>query len=125
MSQLRDEVKKKLTEYFKPELINRFDSTIIFKPLENSDLQQISKIMLIKVSNRMIEKGLALKISDELINYVVTNGSNKAFGARPMNRFIQDSIEGSVANLILKGEAIPGKVINFSIEGNNLSAKVS
>lgn len=110
---------------FKPELINRFDSTIIFRPLENTDLQQIAKIMLTKVSDRMTEKGLKLEISNELIDYVVKNGSNKAFGARPMNRFIQDSIEGAVANLILKGEAVPGKVISFSIDENNLSAKVS
>lgn len=110
---------------FKPELINRFDSTIIFRPLENSDLQQIAKIMLGKVANRMTEKGLAIKISDELIDYVVKNGSNKAFGARPMNRFIQDSIEGTVANMMLKGEAVPGKVVSFSIDGNNLSAKIS
>ena len=110
---------------FKPELINRFDSTIIFRPLENIDLQQIAKIMLTKLSNRMVEKGLAIKTTDPLIDYVVKNGSNKAFGARPMNRFIQDSIEGTIANLILEGKAIPGKVINFSVENNNLSAKVS
>ena len=110
---------------FKPELINRFDSSIIFKPLENTDLQQIAKIMLTKVSNRMVEKGLKLEISNELINYVVENGSNKTFGARPMNRFIQDSIEGNVANLILNGVAVPGKVISFSIDGKNLSAKTS
>jgi ATP-dependent Clp protease ATP-binding subunit ClpC len=109
----------------KPELINRFDSTIIFRPLENTDLQQIAKIMLQKVSGRMVEKGLKLELSDTLVDYVVKNGSNKAFGARPMNRFIQDSIEGTVANLILKGEAIPGKVINFSVVENNLSTKVS
>ncbi len=110
---------------FKPELINRFDSTIIFKPLEKVDLQQIAKIMLMKVSNRMIEKGLKFDISDALIDYVVENGSNKAFGARPMNRFIQDSVEGSVANLILNGQAVPGKVIKFSIDGKDLSEKVS
>jgi ATP-dependent Clp protease ATP-binding subunit ClpA len=110
---------------FKPELINRFDSTIIFKPLEIVDLQQIAKIMLTKVSDRMVEKGLKLEISDALIDYVATNGSNKAFGARPMNRFIQDSVEGAVANLILNGIAVPGKVIKFSIDGNNLAATVS
>ena len=110
---------------FKPELINRFDATIIFKPLEENDLKQIAKIMLTKVANRMIEKGLKLEISDDLINYIAQNGANKAFGARPMNRFIQDSVESDVANLILKGEAVPGKVINFSTTENNLSAKVS
>jgi len=110
---------------FKPELINRFDSTIIFKPLENSDLQQIAKIMLKKLSGRMTEKGLSLDITDSLVDYVVKNGSNKAFGARPMNRFIQDSIEGNIANLILEGKAISGKKISFLISNNILSSKVS
>lgn len=110
---------------FRPELINRFDATIIYKPLENDELQQISKIMLKKVADRMIEKGLKLDISKSLIDYVVKNGSNKAFGARPMNRFIQDSIEGLVANLILEGKAVPGKVVKFDIQGKDLSAKVS
>lgn len=110
---------------FKPELINRFDSTIIFRPLENTDLQKIAKIMLIKVASRMLEKGLTVQISDLLIDYVVKNGSNKAFGARPMNRFIQDSVEGNIANLILKGEAVPGKTISFSINGDSLSEKIS
>jgi ATP-dependent Clp protease ATP-binding subunit ClpA len=110
---------------FKPELINRFDSTIIFRPLENNELQQIAKLMLGKVANRMVEKGLKLDISNALVDYVVKNGSNKAFGARPMNRFIQDSVEGTAANLILQGSAIPGNVISFMVDGDNLSAKVS
>ncbi len=110
---------------FKPELINRFDATIIYKPLENADLQQIAKIMLGKLADRMKEKGLTLQISDALVDYVVKNGSNKAFGARPMNRFIQDNVEGNIANLILKDEAVSGKTISFSVDGNNLSAKVS
>jgi ATP-dependent Clp protease ATP-binding subunit ClpB len=110
---------------FKPELINRFDATIIYKPLENSDLQQIAKIMLEKLSDRMKEKGLTLQISDELINYVVKNGANKEFGARPMNRFIQDNVEGNIANLILKDEAVSGKTITFSVNGDNLNSKVN
>lgn len=109
---------------FKPELINRFDSTIIFKPLEHEDLVQIAKIMMKKVANRMLEKGLTLQTSDDLIEYIIENGSNKAFGARPMNRFIQDSVEAQIANLILKGDAVAGKTIEFSIENNRLMSKI-
>ena len=87
-------------------------------------MQKIAKIMLKKVAGRMLEKGLTLEISDALIDYVVKNGSNKAFGARPMNRFIQDSIESNIANLILEGAAVAGKVISFVIENNTLSTKV-
>ena len=72
----------------------------------------------------MTVKGITLNITDDLINYVVKNGSNKAFGARPMNRFIQDSIEGEIANLMLKNEAVAGKTITFAIVDNKLESKI-
>jgi ATP-dependent Clp protease ATP-binding subunit ClpC len=109
---------------FRPELINRFDSTIIFKPLEHDDLVQIAKIMMKKVSNRMLEKGLTINTGDDVIEYIIENGSNKAFGARPMNRFIQDSVEAQIANLILKGDAVAGKTIKFATSNNSLSAEI-
>ena len=109
---------------FKPELINRFDGTIIFRPLENADLQQVAKIMLSKVASRMVEKGLKINISNELIDYIVKNGTNKVFGARPMNRFIQDNVEGEIANLMLEGTAVAGKTVNFSVVSDKLIAKV-
>lgn len=109
---------------FKPELINRFDGTVVFNPLENEDLKKIAKIMLSKLEKRMIEKGITIEINEDLINYVANNGSNKAFGARPMNRFIQDTVEVLVSNLIISGEANLGKTITFSIQNNTLLAKI-
>ena len=109
---------------FKPELINRFDGAIIFKPLEHDDLLKIADLMLKKVSERISEKGLSLEYDNSVIEYVITNGTNKAFGARPMNRFIQDSIEAQIAKLIISGEAVSGRTIKFILENNILVAKV-
>ncbi len=109
---------------FRPELINRFDATIIFKPLERNDLEEIAKIMLGKLSDRIKDKGLSIDISNELIGYVVKHGTSKAFGARPMNRFIQDFVEGKIADLILEGSAIPGKIVKFDVIDDKLSASV-
>ncbi|MFA5934324.1 MAG: AAA family ATPase [Candidatus Paceibacterota bacterium] len=109
---------------FKPELINRFDGTIIFKPLEHDDLLKIADIMLKKVSERILEKGLSIEYGDDVIEYIITNGTNKVFGARPMNRFIQDSIEAQTAKLIISGEAVSGRTIKFIIENNILLAKI-
>jgi len=109
---------------FKPELINRFDGTIIFKPLNKEDLAKVGKLMLQKLSKRLIEKGITLNITDELINFVVVNGTNDAFGARPMNRFIQDTIEGKIATAMISGELNTGNNIDPIIENNNFSIKV-
>ncbi len=109
---------------FRPELINRFDGTIIFKPLEMDDLKKIAKIMLAKVATRMMAKGIKIGTSEELIQYIAENGSNKVFGARPMNRFIQDTIESKIASLMLENKAISGKTITFRIEGKTLLADV-
>lgn len=109
---------------FKPELINRFDGTIIFKPLEHQELSKIADLMLKKVSDRILEKGLSIEYGNEVVEYIITNGTNKVFGARPMNRFIQDTVESQIAKLIISGEAVSGKTIKFNIENNALVAKV-
>ena len=109
---------------FKPELINRFDGVIIYRPLESVDLMQIAKIMLKKVSNRMIDKGIEIKFTDLVVDYVVKNGSDKAFGARPMNRFIQDKIEGEIANLLIQKTLISGHRILFDAADNVLTYKI-
>ncbi|MDD4803861.1 MAG: AAA family ATPase [Candidatus Pacebacteria bacterium] len=109
---------------FKPELINRFDGTIIFKPLEHDDLSKIANLMLKKVSERILGKGLSMEYSDEVVEYIITNGTNKVFGARPMNRFIQDSIEAQIAKLIISGEAVSGKTIKFIVENDDLLAEI-
>ncbi|MGB8816232.1 MAG: AAA family ATPase [Minisyncoccia bacterium] len=110
---------------FKPELINRFDGTIIFSPLNSDDLKKIAEIMLKKVNTRLLEKGITMKITPEIINFIAINGANKSFGARPMNRFIQDTIEKEIAELIIKKEISAGNVLSFEINGNEIKPIVS
>jgi ATP-dependent Clp protease ATP-binding subunit ClpC len=105
---------------FKPELINRFDGTVIFHPLNEGNLKQIAGLMLKKVSKRLIEKGIEFKINEDIIDYVVKKGSNISFGARPMNRFIQDSVEEKISVFIIKNELKTGNSIEFKIEENEL-----
>lgn len=103
---------------FKPELINRFDAAILFHPLTKENLAEISDIMLKKVAKRLGEKGMVMTIDKDLINFVVQGGYNPTFGARPMNRMIQDTVEQHLADLIIRGELVAGKTISFKIIGN-------
>lgn len=109
---------------FKPELINRFDGTIIFSPLTKENLQKIAEIMLKKVAMRLVEKGITMKITPELIDFISINGANKAFGARPMNRFIQDTVEKEIAELIIKNEISAGSTLSFEVDDNNIKPTV-
>lgn len=108
----------------KPELINRFDGTILYKPLEQDELEKIADLMLKKLHLRMIEKGITLKIGHDVIKYVVKYGTNRSFGARPLNRFIQDSVESSIATLMIEKSLGSGSVIKVSVEADKIKTEV-
>jgi ATP-dependent Clp protease ATP-binding subunit ClpC len=106
---------------FKPELLNRFDEVILFRPLGPAELKQVAKLMLERLAKRLVEQGYRLTITDGLINAVVSGGADRQFGARPMQRFIQDKIEQPIAEKILSGQLRSGSTINID---NNLNILV-
>lgn len=108
---------------FKPELINRFDDVVIFSPLKDEQLQEIAKLMIKKLNKRLTNKGIDIKANDDLINYLVETGSDTQFGARAMNRAIQDSVERLIADGIIGGHVSNGDTIEFEIADGDLSIK--
>lgn len=101
---------------FKPELLNRFDGVVVFHPLTRANLVKIAELMLAKLNKRLAEKGLEVSITPELVNALVEKGTDPTFGARPMNRAIQDKVETFVADKILQGTALPGTKLVFTPE---------
>jgi ATP-dependent Clp protease ATP-binding subunit ClpA len=101
-------------DVFRPELLNRFDGVILFHPLDESLLKQVATLMLQKLAKRLEEKSLKLVITDELVNYLVKVGSDPAFGARPINRVIQNQVEETIAKKLISGEIKPGSEIVLS-----------
>ena len=100
---------------FSPEFINRFDATVVYRPLTSPELKEIARLLLAKLNSRLKDKDLSVKITDELVNQVATLGFDPTFGARPMQRVIQDKIEDQIAQKILKGETKRGEEIEISI----------
>ena len=96
---------------FRPELLNRFDGVILFHPLDENLLKQVTTLMLQRLAKRLEEKSLKLVITDELVNYLVKVGSDPAFGARPINRAIQDQVEETIARKLIGGEIKPGSEV--------------
>lgn len=99
-----------------PELLNRFDGTVLFTPIDQQGYRQIAKLMLEKLGSRLRTSGIILIINDALIEAIMTKGVDPVFGARPMQRAIQDIVEKRVAEKILNGKTGPGVPLEFSAE---------
>ncbi len=101
---------------FRPELLNRFDGVVLFQPIDSARLRDIAKLMLEKFRSRIRARGMDLEITEDLVDYLMRFGSDPKFGARPMNRAIQDVVEQKIADRIIKGAIKPGEKITLSTE---------
>ena len=88
----------------RPELINRFDGIIVFKPLTLENIFAIAKIMVKKIAKTLEPKGISLLYDDDGLLNLAKNGYDPKFGARPLRRLLQDKIENEIANLLLAGD---------------------
>lgn len=99
---------------YRPELINRFDSTIIFEPLTIEQQTEVASLMLGGLYERVKEKGYEITVSKDLLDILVEKGYNPEFGARPMQRVLQDVVEEKIAQKIISGEVQKGGSIPLS-----------
>jgi len=99
---------------FKPELLNRFDAVVIYHPLSSDELKQIARLLLSRLAKRLADQGITLEVNDYLAGVVAQLGANELFGARPMQRYIQDHIEQQVADSLVKGDIKSGTRVGFA-----------
>ena len=97
-----------LKKYFKPELINRIDNIVVFNNLSEKVMKDIAKKMLSDLNKNLKQSDIELKFTQSTLNYLVKNGTNEDFGARPMRRLITSKIEDELADRMLKGEIKKG-----------------
>ena len=100
----KDRVEGLLRKTFKPEFLNRIDEIIYFNPLDLETQKKIAAKLLRELSERLEENYFNVTFGESVVNHVIENAFTPEFGARPLKRFIQDKIETSFADLILKGE---------------------
>ncbi len=98
---------------FKPELINRFDGVVLFHALNKEHLYEVAKIMIRRLDERLTDKGIKLDVSDDLLEYLVEVGNNPKFGARAMNRAIQNDIEKLIADKMIAEKINSGSHLIF------------
>ncbi len=101
---------------YRPEFLNRFDSVVVFRPLQRDEIFQVARIMLEGINKQLSEKGISIELSDEAMDYLVEVGYDPVFGARPMRRAIQDKLENVLAKIMLENEVERGTVIKLGKE---------
>ena len=120
-------IQNALKKTFAPEFLNRIDDVVIFNALEKKHINEIIKIELQVLVNRINDLGYSLKLSKKAIDFISDKGFDRQFGARPLNRALQKHIEDVVAEEILAGNLSEGDCIKFDWDGKSekLSLSVS
>jgi len=96
---------------FRPELVNRFDEVVLFRPLNQQELGQVALLMLAEVNRNLANQNVSVQLTQAALDSLVRQGYDPQFGSRPMRRVIQRTVEDAVAQKILSGQAGPGTKI--------------
>jgi ATP-dependent Clp protease ATP-binding subunit ClpC len=119
MAEIGDTLKKKLTEYFRPELINRFSGIIVFKNLSAEDIIEIAGILLNDLSEDLkASQGIELVFSGEVVKKIAEWGYDPTFGARPLRGVISENVRSRLAEKILRQEISRGDIIEVILKDN-------
>ena len=105
---------------FRPELLNRFDETVVFKKLEKEDMKKILALELAKLQSRLKDQHLTLSLDKKATDFLIEKGYDSALGARPLRRVVQDYIEDPLADLVLAGKAKPRLRGKLAKDGQSL-----
>ncbi|WP_296814140.1 ATP-dependent Clp protease ATP-binding subunit [uncultured Megasphaera sp.] len=108
----RKAILEDVKRFFRPEFLNRIDEMIVFKPLAQSDLRQIVDIMLKELTTRLGEKGVGLNWTTAADDVLVQDGTDFAYGARPLKRAIQKLVEDPISEMLLSGDVKDGNTIH-------------
>jgi ATP-dependent Clp protease ATP-binding subunit ClpB len=121
--EMRQRVQASLKEQFKPEFLNRIDDTIIFHPLGKKVLEQIVNLQLNKVQERLSQKNIKMKISNEVKTYLTEKGYDPIYGARPLRRVIQNEILDELALQIIEKKIGEGDIVKVLLEKGKIVFK--
>ncbi len=111
----RTVIDEALKRVFRPEFLNRIDETIVFDPLTEEETRQIVDIIVAEVSARLAEHGVSIDLTDAARDWLAREGFDRVYGARPLRRVVQRSIENPLSRLILGGELVVGDHIRADI----------
>ena len=116
------EVMNDLRAHFRPEFLNRLDETILFKPLTKNNIGSIIDLLVADINKRLADKELVVALSDTAKQFIVDNGYDPVYGARPLKRYLQKNVETLAARLILSDGVHTGDTIKIDVVDGKLNA---
>ena len=119
----QEAVMNELRASFRPEFLNRLDETIMFKPLTKDNIGGIMKLILDDVNRRLSDKEITIALTDSAKDLIIAESYDPVYGARPLKRFMQRTVETLAAKKILEGNIEEGDTITIDVENNELVAK--
>jgi len=111
-------VMEAVVRYFSPEFVNRIDETVVFHPLQRDQIRRIAGIQVALLNERLASSKLALRVSDNLLDHIAEVGFDPVYGARPLKRAIQNSLENPLAEQVLRGAYSAGDFIDVDVASN-------
>lgn len=120
----KDSVMMELTGHFRPEFLNRVDDIVMFKPLTLGEIEKIVDKLVDGLRLRLADREIGLELTEPAVRFIAKEGFDPVYGARPLKRFIQRSLETRVARAIIAGEAAEGTVIQVDESGGGLTVSI-
>ena len=119
----KEKVRTLLKQKFRPEFLNRLDEIVFYKPLMKNEISKILDLLIDDLRKRLEDKNIKIEVSESAKNYLIDNGYDEAYGARPLKRFVQKKLETLIARKILSNEIMPNSTVKVDCKDNELFIK--
>lgn len=119
----KDKVNALLKQSFRPEFLNRLDEIVFYKPLKKSEISKILELLIQDLERRLEDKYIHLELTQSAKDYLIDNGYDEIYGARPLKRFVQEKLETLIARKILSQEILPHTTVTIDCLNNELELK--
>jgi ATP-dependent Clp protease ATP-binding subunit ClpB len=120
---VRDQVMAELRQHFRPELLNRIDDTVLFKPLAVEEIRRIVDLLLVSLRDRLAERRITIEVSDEARTFLANQGYDPIYGARPLKRFLQRELETRIGRKLIAGDVPDGSAVSVDVAAGALTVE--
>lgn len=121
----REQVSALLRRHFRPEFLNRLDEIVFYKPLTKNEITSIVGLLMADLNQRLAEKQLKVTLTDRARDFIVEQGYDPIYGARPLRRFLQQRVETLLARKIIAGQVEPHSTLSVDYDGRQLTLEVA
>ncbi len=111
----RDQVMAELRRHFRPELLNRIDDIVLFKPLQSADIRRIVDLLLVGLRARLADRHITVDVTDDAKTFLGNQGYDPVYGARPLKRYLQRELETRIGRKLIAGEIPDGSVLHVDV----------